>query len=185
MKIDKRINYVCGFLFSQFGKSTSVDVALVWKDKPTWQAGHLNGIGGKIKEDETPAEAMSREFKEETGIDIPKWNCFCVLYTRDAIIYFYAQVAEQSFELQGQESEEIGWHDVLALTVDSTIPNLHWLIPMALLGNHGLLDDPWPYIVHEKPAVGHGEAREQNIEPPQPYFSRDDDNNQACGVSGM
>lgn len=156
MPIDKRINYVCGFLFSQLGENVSMDVALVWKDKPTWQAGHLNGIGGKIKEDETPAEAMSREFGEEVGIDIPTWNCFCVLHTRDAIIYFYTQMAEKPFVLEGQEGEEINWHDVSLIDPQACIPNLQWLIPMAMGGNHGLLDNPWPYVVHEKPAIGHG-----------------------------
>jgi 8-oxo-dGTP diphosphatase len=56
--------YVVGFMFStdlQF-------VALIRKNRPEWQAGKLNGIGGKIEEDESPRDAMIREFYEETGV---------------------------------------------------------------------------------------------------------------------
>ena len=33
-----------------------------------WQAGLLNGIGGKIEDGEAPIEALVREFAEETGV---------------------------------------------------------------------------------------------------------------------
>jgi 8-oxo-dGTP pyrophosphatase MutT (NUDIX family) len=54
--------YVVGFLFSQ----DESKVLLVWKNRPAWQNGKLNGIGGKIEAGETPLQAMEREFKEET-----------------------------------------------------------------------------------------------------------------------
>ncbi|PIZ31167.1 MAG: hypothetical protein COY40_02795, partial [Alphaproteobacteria bacterium CG_4_10_14_0_8_um_filter_53_9] len=56
--------YVLGFAFSP-DKQT---VLLIKKNRPTWQAGKLNGVGGKIEEGETPAQAMVREFEEGTGI---------------------------------------------------------------------------------------------------------------------
>lgn len=54
----------------------------VLKNRPTWQAGFFNGVGGKIEVDESPAEAMVREFFEETKIrtdftddeDEPTWR---------------------------------------------------------------------------------------------------------------
>lgn len=54
--------YVLGFMFDP----TLRKVLLVWKDRPTWQKGRLNGIGGHIEAGETPHEAMVREFEEET-----------------------------------------------------------------------------------------------------------------------
>lgn len=60
-KVD--FNYVAGFLFSE----NLLSVALIRKEKPAWQKGCLNAIGGKIEENETPFEAMKREFTEEAG----------------------------------------------------------------------------------------------------------------------
>jgi len=57
--------YVVTFLFT-----TNMDkVWMVEKQKPDWQKGCLNGIGGKIEKDELPIEAAIRELKEEAGID--------------------------------------------------------------------------------------------------------------------
>lgn len=47
------------------------DFQFVWlikKNKPEWQKGCLNGIGGKIESGESPIEAMIREIKEEAGV---------------------------------------------------------------------------------------------------------------------
>ena len=57
-------NYVVGFLFNK----DETQVALVRKNRPEWQAGNLNGIGGKMEVGETTNECMQREFKEETGL---------------------------------------------------------------------------------------------------------------------
>lgn len=51
---------------------------LVWlieKKRPQWQAGFLNGIGGKYENDENSLKCSTREVKEETGlnIDIDQW----------------------------------------------------------------------------------------------------------------
>ena len=70
-----KYDYVAGFLFSE-GLTT---IALIEKQKPTWQKGKHNAIGGKIEPNETADEAMRREFREETGFDVPNWTMFCVL----------------------------------------------------------------------------------------------------------
>jgi 8-oxo-dGTP diphosphatase len=59
-------NYVVAFLFTHNVEK----VWLIQKQKPEWQKGCLNGIGGKIEEDETPMQAVIRELKEESGLDI-------------------------------------------------------------------------------------------------------------------
>ncbi len=61
------MNYVAGFLFEPYMER----VVLIQKEKPTWQKGRLNGVGGKMELGETPLQAMQREFREETGLDIP------------------------------------------------------------------------------------------------------------------
>jgi 8-oxo-dGTP pyrophosphatase MutT (NUDIX family) len=58
------MDYCLGFAFTVDGS-----VALIRKAKPEWQAGKLNGVGGKIEEyDPSPVHAMTREFMEETGV---------------------------------------------------------------------------------------------------------------------
>jgi len=62
MGIVPKHRYVLGFMFDR----DYAEVALILKNRPAWQAGKWNGIGGKIEGDETPHAAMVREFTEET-----------------------------------------------------------------------------------------------------------------------
>jgi 8-oxo-dGTP diphosphatase len=57
-------NYVLGFAFDTHGER----LALIRKNRPTWQAGRLNGIGGKLEPGESAIQAMVREFAEEAGV---------------------------------------------------------------------------------------------------------------------
>jgi 8-oxo-dGTP pyrophosphatase MutT (NUDIX family) len=54
--------YVLGFVFDRGFRH----VLLICKTSPEWQAGRLNGLGGKIEPGETPLLAMERELREET-----------------------------------------------------------------------------------------------------------------------
>lgn len=57
--------YVLGLAFDDLGR-----IALIKKLKPEWQKDRWNGIGGKVEEGEAPIDAMTREFREETGVTI-------------------------------------------------------------------------------------------------------------------
>lgn len=49
------------------------------KNRPAWQAGRKNGVGGKVEEvDWCLEEAMRREFQEETGVEteVAQWVNF-------------------------------------------------------------------------------------------------------------
>src|ERR1700732_2872515 len=59
---------VCGFLFN--GSS----VLLVEKQKPDWQRGLLNGVGGKVEDGELPDAAMRRELFEAAELRAPDWQ---------------------------------------------------------------------------------------------------------------
>lgn len=73
MPAPRPTNYVLGFAFAF---ATAEDLTefiptflLIEKKTPAWQAGYLNGIGGKIEPHEScPFAAMVREFEEECGI---------------------------------------------------------------------------------------------------------------------
>lgn len=64
------MNYVAGFVFDY----NLERVVLIRKERPEWQQGKYNGVGGKIEPGEYPAQAMAREFEEETGVNIPPCN---------------------------------------------------------------------------------------------------------------
>lgn len=61
------LNYCLGFVVDPSGER----VLLMEKRRPSWQAGRLNGIGGKVEGEETGVEAMVRECQEETGLSLP------------------------------------------------------------------------------------------------------------------
>jgi 8-oxo-dGTP diphosphatase len=126
---DQKTLYVAGFLL----RDKKSQVALIEKQRPAWQKGKLNGIGGRVEIGETPFEAMRREFKEEAGADIFSWRAFCYLQGIDptdpwAVIMF---VSEEPAEIQTVEDEQVGWYPVNLIDGLGVISNLKWLIPMA------------------------------------------------------
>jgi len=120
-------DYVVGFLFRNGGD----EVALIRKQKPAWQKGLLNGVGGKIEFDEHPLTAMIREFEEEAGPYIINWRCFAVMtLTHGNKIYFYQ--SHEIAELESKTEEEVSWYPVAHLRQYGVIQNLNWLVPLAL-----------------------------------------------------
>ena len=121
---------VLGFMFSEDLKN----VLLLKKSHPEWQAGQLNGVGGKLEPEDKndPHAAMAREFKEETGMLHDDWDSFCVLENEKKTwrVYIYSAVGEIT-EAKKMEDEE-----PIVVSVDNLPPqiidNLSWLIPLAL-----------------------------------------------------
>src|SRR5438132_12681590 len=85
-RVQQRQHYVCGFLFSP----DRAEVLLIRKRRPPWQAGKLNGVGGKIEPtDASPLAAMRREFREEASLDIAEWQEILTLTAPDWHTHFY------------------------------------------------------------------------------------------------
>lgn len=133
--------YVCGFAFN----ADLTQVAVIRKLRPTWQAGKLNGIGGKIEPtDKTHYQAMEREFQEETGVRIMAhdWKSFCTYSgyeTRDTnrtenrfVVHFFCCAGVDLETLQTTTDEQVCRIQVDELSFENTVPNLQWLIPLAL-----------------------------------------------------
>lgn len=140
--------YVCGFLFYEDQNR----VVLIRKNKPDWQAGKLNGVGGAIEPGETPREAMIREWQEETSeARIDGWELFYEARFDDSKVYFFrnkAQSADIKVRSNTSETVVISEIDDLQLarwrslrTVNQfqievePLPNLRWLIPLAMSGD--------------------------------------------------
>lgn len=132
--------YVVGFLFSLdcTCKKNCARVALIRKNRPSWQSGLWNGIGGKIEPNETSLEAMRREFREEAGLDIADWKLFLVSDGPKEVIHFYvAQVDQKTLRtVQTTTDEEVGVFHIDTACDTGTrefkaVPNLKWELHMA------------------------------------------------------
>lgn len=124
--------YTLGFMFDEKFEQ----VALIRKNRPQWQAGKLNGLGGKIESGEYPLHCMIREFKEESGFVTgeDQWSYFCQLVkTGKFAMYCYATVGDV-WKLQTMESEKVEIIPVSTLYPGrkDVIENLWWLVGLAI-----------------------------------------------------
>jgi len=121
--------YVAGFLIDKENRQ----VALIQKNRPEWQAGYWNAIGGKIEPDESGYGAMVREFKEEAGIRVVDWDHFATVAGDWGGVEFYRKFVgpETLHSVRTVETEMVDVWSVDNLP-SKTMENLHWLIPLAL-----------------------------------------------------
>lgn len=127
----KRQLYVCGFAYN------GDDVLLIRKNRPDWQEGKLNGIGGHV-DSESASDAMIREFHEEAGVllDLDQLTLCVRLMVEEpkAIVTFFRLelTDKQCFKIKSMTDERVQWIHVFNLynTPYSIIPNLRWLIPL-------------------------------------------------------
>lgn len=128
------MKYVLGFLFDLKDDT----VLLVRKNRPTWQEGLLNGIGGKIENGEEPLEAMIREFKEEVGYEQDDWNHFltCKFSGEEKSKMYCFKIFKFGFD-NPKAINDVG-ENILKIPMSSIytrtdkMQNLQWMIPLAL-----------------------------------------------------
>ncbi|ASP47581.1 NUDIX domain-containing protein [Cognaticolwellia beringensis] len=122
--------YVTGFLFSQ----DASQVVLIEKINPQWQHGLFNGVGGKIEANERSVDAMVREFTEETGVitNTVDWTCYAKIHRPNFYdVDMYFAFSDLAFSARTIEQEQVHIIKLSELPAN-IIPNLHWLIPLAL-----------------------------------------------------
>lgn len=122
--------YVNGLLISE----DKTKVALIQKNRPEFQRGKLNGIGGHVEEGEFSIDAMCREFREETGVATVReqWEVLCTLKGVDYIVEFFKAFGD--WNITTMTDEKVDWYsidDVLNLKVDVLL-NIRWLLLLAL-----------------------------------------------------
>lgn len=129
--------YVVGFLFSNERRW----VTLIRKNRPDWQAGKYNGVGGKVEVGEAVNDAMVREFYEETGVKTKwtDWKEFALLRgSGDTAVYVFKAFSTEYMSFATTKTDE----KVATLRVTSTlnpyaddpmVPNLPVLIRLALM----------------------------------------------------
>ena len=120
---------VVGFAFNKKASS----ILLVRKDRPEWQKGCLNGIGGKMEKSESAITAINRECKEETGL-VLQWTVGGIMKGRGEnghpfecwIFYAYS---DDVYGFKQMESEPLGMYNASLIHYEKRITNLDYLIP--------------------------------------------------------
>ena len=120
--------YTVGFLFSP----SHQDVVLIEKRRPTWQCGFLNGVGGHIEPGETPLDCQMREFYEETGLSVSDWHEFATMRGGRFIVHTFMAVHHLYRDVKSMTDEPVSVFPVSTLHFLRVVPNLRFLIPMAL-----------------------------------------------------
>lgn len=134
---------VLGLMFSE----SLWSVALIWKNKPKWQKGLLNGIGGKVEDsDDSHVAAIVREFREETGFQTTEeqWTPFAMLLGDHGKwrVACYFTIGDLS-KLRTTTDEEIGIFQISLLQAHpgQLVGGLLWQIAIALdKAQHGRPD---------------------------------------------
>lgn len=138
-------HYTVGFCFTH----DLAEVCLIEKCKPEWQKGLLNGVGGRIENNETIIDCMEREFEEEAGLRIRGWKHFIsgdIRCHQGNCIVHYFSVTSDRFMPMYVPQEQVSWYtvkDILEGHFSHIVPNLVWMLPMAMLPfNHPDWNEP-------------------------------------------
>jgi 8-oxo-dGTP diphosphatase len=126
--------YVVGFMFTP-GKD---QVVLIKKARPQWQEGLLNGVGGKVEPGETPSDAMRREFREETSIDLTFWNDFGCIFGPEYLVHLFRGASAHAYNVRTMTDETVGLYSVSDLRRLPTVSNVPALVLLALTTVHNV-----------------------------------------------
>lgn len=121
--------FTLGFVFN----ADLAKVLLVHKQRPDWQSGRINGIGGKIVGDESALNCIVREWKEESALAIQpeNWIRYALIKQLEGnVVVFASKFTGDMSEATQNDYEMIEWFDITNLPQNS-LSNLIWLVPMA------------------------------------------------------
>jgi 8-oxo-dGTP diphosphatase len=126
-------------------------VLLVEKNRPAWQRGCLNLLGGKIEEGESELDCAIRELKEESGLTIkstrrrqldghPDVKLMGAIVSEASMVYCVSLPVDSTVKLKPRkgETELASWHEWDVVKSDPRLmPNLRCVIPMIKAGVTG------------------------------------------------
>ncbi len=118
--------YVVGFAFTP----DQSRVCLIQKNRPVWQKGLLNGVGGHIEDGETPATAMRREFREEAGVSVYDWRQFCRVWGEGYELFCFTATPDNVPPIHSMTDESVDWYPADELP-PKALATMSWMLPMA------------------------------------------------------
>lgn len=137
------MDYVIGFAMHE---DSPQHMLMVEKNRPQWQAGKWNGIGGKVEpSDLSIYDAVSREFEEEAGIktDWSDWTFIAVMHWEDDIMGGQANVYVLKTHLAQNKYmsfRTVTDEKILSVNTDDDfwklkcVSNLKFLVPLVRFG---------------------------------------------------
>lgn len=126
--------YVLGFLFTP-----GLDEVVLLRKR--WGMPHIIGKltapGGHMAEGETPAEAMRREYVEETAVDLLDWRHEMDLHAGESAeprwtVHVFSASSSLAHLARTNEEEPVALFPVAELYRLDVVPNLRWIVPFAL-----------------------------------------------------
>lgn len=116
-------------------------VLLAQKNK-NFGAGKYNGIGGKIKDNETIEEAMIRETQEEINVTPIKYEKFGLIEfdeyyngnKQNIIVHFYMVDDWLGTPCESEEMVNLKWFDVNNIPYEKMFPDDKYWLPLVLAG---------------------------------------------------
>ena len=126
---------VVGLAYSRDGSRVAL-VRKTAKQGEEWQAGRLNGLGGKMEPGELPLGCMKREAVEEAGAaaDHLRWQWVASYIRPDSAIAVFRTFTDQITDFASVEFEKNGErveiHEVATVLSQPLVPNLRYVIPM-------------------------------------------------------
>lgn len=108
-------------------------VLLILKERPAWQKGRLNLVGGKVEPGEKPEEAAIRELQEESGLGASKVFKCGEIIGNDCIVHCFVTDIKLVSELKPREEEDeyVSWYSWKEIKGDYRLmPNLRIIIPL-------------------------------------------------------
>lgn len=118
---------------------------MVLKEKPSWQKGRLNLVGGKVEPGETPEAAAVRELEEESGFKVSEDDvrvCGRIIGV-DCVVYccscpLWVNGDHPRIQPREGEIEKVEWHQWYNVKNDPRLmPNLQVIIPLLFMDARG------------------------------------------------
>lgn len=122
--------FTLGLIFN----ATLDRIVLMRKNRPDWQQGRLNGVGGKIEKGETSIACIVREVEEETTLSTNESDWLLVAnlggdnWSMD--VYCLCFDGEEQ-DIKTCTDEKVEWLDVSQMP-KNIMSNMSWLIPLAV-----------------------------------------------------
>lgn len=105
-------------------------VVLIKKNRPDWQRNLLNGVGGKVENDESPLDAIIREFKEETSVIVNNWTHFLSYEANNDIVYWFYSYHDEYLPIKSMTDETVTYYNRFDYHhQENSIIDINWIIP--------------------------------------------------------